>query len=60
MKTSELIKLLNKAGCRFVRHGKKHDIWESPITGQKFSIPRHQAKEIPQGTANSIKEQAGI
>mgnify|MGYP003300035642 CR=1 FL=1 len=60
MKTSELTKLLTKAGCCLVRHGKKHDIWESPITGKKFSVPRHQAKEIPQGTADNIKEQAGI
>lgn len=60
MKTSDLLKQLKKNGCTFVRHGKRHDIWESPITGRLFAVPRHGAKEIPTGTANEIKEQAGI
>lgn len=60
MKTSELIKLLSKSGCYLVRHGKKHDMWKSPITGKSFPVPRHQAKEIPSGTADKIKEEAGI
>jgi len=60
MKTSDLLKQLKKNGCTFVRHGKRHDIWGSPITGKLFPVPRHGAKEIPTGTANEIKEQAGI
>ena len=60
MKTSDLLKQLKKSGCTFVRHGKRHDIWESPITGKLFPVPRHGSKEIPTGTANEIKEQAGI
>ncbi|WP_297930273.1 type II toxin-antitoxin system HicA family toxin [Coprobacter fastidiosus] len=60
MKTSEITKLLNKAGCYVVRHGSRHDLWFSPITGKIFSVPRHTSKEIPSGTARSIKKDAGI
>lgn len=60
MKTSDLLKQLKKCGCEFVRHGKKHDIWKSPITGKYIQVPRHPAKEIPTGTADDIKEKAGI
>lgn len=56
MKTSELLKRLQKAGCFMVRHGKRHDIWHSPITGNDCSVPRHGAKEIPPGTLKSIEK----
>lgn len=46
MKTSELLKLLKKANCVFVRHGGSHDIFYSPLTKKKFALPRHGAKEI--------------
>lgn len=60
MKTSEFKRMLKKSGCHFVSHGKRHDRWFSPITGNTFSIPRHDGQEIPKGTLDSIKEQAGI
>ena len=61
MKTSELIKLLRKSGkCRLVRHGSRHDIWESDITGKTFTVPRHPNGDIPVGTANSILRDAGL
>jgi hypothetical protein len=50
--------LLRDSGCRFVRHGKgDHDIWESPLTGRRFTVPwnidsRH--------TANDILKDAGL
>ncbi|RRK31185.1 type II toxin-antitoxin system HicA family toxin [Schaedlerella arabinosiphila] len=59
MKTSELLKILKKNGCYLLRHGKRHDIWYSPISNKKFSIPRHK-DEIKSGTQKSILEDAGI
>jgi predicted RNA binding protein YcfA (HicA-like mRNA interferase family) len=37
--TPELKKLLEKAGCYFVRQGRgDHEIWESPISGIRFTV----------------------
>lgn len=60
MKVSELIKLLKKNDCYFVEHGAEHDKWHSNITGKDIRIPRHKAKELPTGTANSILRDAGL
>lgn len=60
MKTSELIKILKKNGCYLLRNGKKHDIWYSPKTKKQFSVPRHLSQDIPKGTYNSIKKDAGF
>ncbi|MCC8080191.1 MAG: type II toxin-antitoxin system HicA family toxin [Oscillospiraceae bacterium] len=59
MKLSELLKLLSKNNIELLRHGKRHDIYYSPITGKEFPVPRH-AKEIAEGTLKSIKRDAGI
>ncbi len=56
MKQSDLCKRLKEAGCFIYRHGARHDIWESPVTGLRCPIPRHGAKEIPTGTLKSIME----
>jgi predicted RNA binding protein YcfA (HicA-like mRNA interferase family) len=53
-----LIRLLEEAGCHYVRAGKgSHQIWFSPKTQRNFPVPvgiksRH--------TANGILKQAGI
>ncbi|MCM1489597.1 MAG: type II toxin-antitoxin system HicA family toxin [Muribaculum sp.] len=60
MKYSELVRKLKKAGCYIVRHGKRHDIWKSPLTGDTFEVPRHQTEEVKPGTLNDIKKGAGI
>ena len=60
MKTSELTAALLRAGCYILRNGSCHDVWFSPTTNCKFTVPRHGAKEIPKGTERSIKKQAGI
>ncbi|MFI3217537.1 MAG: type II toxin-antitoxin system HicA family toxin [Methylococcales bacterium] len=54
----ELITLLRKAGCVFIRQGKgSHEIWHSPITHKNISVPfTIQSKP----TANAILKQAGI
>lgn len=59
MKLSELLKLLSKNNIQFLQHGKRHDIYYSPITGKKIPVPRH-AKEIAEGTLKSIKKDAGL
>ncbi|MDD4847608.1 MAG: type II toxin-antitoxin system HicA family toxin [Bacteroidales bacterium] len=60
MKKSELIRKLKSAGCYFDGELSNHESWYSPITNQHFTIPRHDAKEIPNGTLNSIKKQSGV
>ncbi len=59
MKQSELLKLFSKNNIKLLQHGKRHDIYYSPITGKKFPIPRH-AKEIAEGTLKNIKKDAGL
>ncbi|RUO21366.1 type II toxin-antitoxin system HicA family toxin [Aliidiomarina haloalkalitolerans] len=60
MNSKELIKQLKANGCEFVRHGKgDHQIWYSPLTGNKFSVP-HPKKHMPIGTLKSIRKLAGI
>ena len=60
MRTSELKILLKQAGCYFISHGANHDKWFSPITGNMFVLPRHDGQELPTGTLNAIKKQAGL
>lgn len=60
MKGTELKKLLIKGGCYKYRDGTNHDIWISPKTGERFSVPRHDSKEIPIGTCNRILKDAGL
>ena len=60
MKTSELTKMLRKAGCELIENGAKHDEWYSPITKKHFRVWRHPNKEIPTGTANRILKDAGL
>lgn len=60
MKKSELIKKLKAAGCYLDSELSRHESWYSPITGQHFTLPRHDAKEIATGTLKSIIKQSGI
>ena len=59
MKQSELLKLFRKYGIKLQQHGKRHDLYYSPITNKTIPIPRH-AKEIATGTLKNIKKDAGI
>lgn len=61
MKSSELVKLLGKKGCYFVRQAKgSHEWWYSPITEKHFLITTHGSKEVAKGTERKIKKDAGI
>jgi predicted RNA binding protein YcfA (HicA-like mRNA interferase family) len=55
--TRKLHQLLKKAGCTQVRPGGKHEIWQSPITGKTFTMPRNCKVKH---TANNILKDAGI
>lgn len=60
MKTSELKRILRKAGCRKTLEGANHELWFSPATGKTFPVPRHNTREIPTGTAERILKDAGL
>lgn len=61
MKSSELIKILKKNGCYFVKQAKgSHEWWYSPITKRKFIIAGHRGKEVAKGTERKIFKDAGI
>lgn len=59
MKTSELLKLFSKNNITLLQHGKRHDIYYSPITKKTIPVPRH-SKEIATGTLLKIKKDAGL
>ena len=52
MKRRDLLAHLTRHGCRFVREGGDHSIWENPANGRRTSIPRH--REIVEFTARKI------
>ncbi|WP_322784274.1 type II toxin-antitoxin system HicA family toxin [Photobacterium obscurum] len=60
MRSSDLIRDLKEIGCTLHRQGKgSHQIWYSPVTGQKFPVP-HPKQHLPVGTVRSIKKSAGL
>jgi hypothetical protein len=60
MKYSELEPKLSDAGCYFLREGKNHPIWFSPITNQMFPLSRHKSEEVKFGTLKSIEKISGV
>lgn len=60
MKVGELQRLLRKQGCKFVRHGSRHDTWINLANGLEAQIPRHQSDEIPKGTLDRILKDLGL
>ena len=60
MKYSELEKKLKKAGCYFVRNGKKHPVWYSPETDKEFQTSHHKSQEVKKGTLQSILKDSGF
>lgn len=56
MKTKELIKLLEKNGWRFKRHGANHDVY---VKGnERESIVRH--REVDEMLAKAIIKRRGL
>jgi mRNA interferase HicA len=54
----ELIRHLRNNGCKLVREGSNHSIWENPANGRRSAVPRH--REIPDPTARAICRQLDI
>jgi hypothetical protein len=44
MKISEFVRQIKKQGIILEEHGKKHDKYVNPKTGQSARIPRHQSQ----------------
>jgi predicted RNA binding protein YcfA (HicA-like mRNA interferase family) len=59
MKINEFLRLASEAGCRFVTHGKEHDLWMSK-DGIPFRVPRHPNKELGKGLLADLKKKAGL
>lgn len=56
MKTKDLIKLLEKNGWKFKRHGGNHDVYEKD--GKRESIVRH--RETDEDLAKAIIRRNGL
>jgi mRNA interferase HicA len=52
MKRSDLIRMLDHAGCVFVRHGGNHDWYQNAKTGAAQPVPGH--REINEFLARHI------
>jgi predicted RNA binding protein YcfA (HicA-like mRNA interferase family) len=56
--TPQLKKILRRAGCTFVRHGKgDHERWYSPVSKQYFTVDN---KILSRHTANAVLKEAGL
>jgi len=60
VKYSELEKKLKKSGCFWVRDGKKHPLWYSPITEKEFALSYHKSEEVKYGTLKDIRNDSGV
>ncbi len=58
MKQKAFLKELRKAGCIFLRHGSRHDLYLNPANGRKAPVPRHT--EIKNSLCRLIREQLGL
>ncbi|PQJ10390.1 toxin HicA [Flavipsychrobacter stenotrophus] len=60
MKSSELIRMVKKAGWVEIRQTGSHKIFVHPGFQYSLPVPDHGSKEVPTGTANSILKKAGL
>lgn len=60
MKYSEIERKLKKAGCYWIKDGKKHPWWFSPITGKEFQTSHHKSEEAKYGTQKQISKESGV
>jgi hypothetical protein len=42
VKRRDLLQTLERAGCRLLRHGSRHDIYHNPVTGKSQPVLRHR------------------
>ena len=60
MKWSELIRIAKEHGYEFVGHGKKHDKYRNPETGDRLLVERHTNQEIRPGLYQAPKKRIGF
>ncbi len=58
MKRRDLIRHLQREGCRIEREGKSHTVYVNPKTGVSASVPRH--REINTFTARGVCKDLGV
>ncbi|HEX9737058.1 MAG TPA: type II toxin-antitoxin system HicA family toxin [Thermoanaerobaculia bacterium] len=58
MKRRDLLRHISRHGCRLVREGGDHSIWENPAVKRRASVPRH--REIPDYTVRRICKQLDV
>lgn len=54
----EAVKLIRMSGGRFVRHGGRHDIYET-ADGTEIQVPRH-VRDLSPGVERDIKDKLGL
>ena len=60
MKSSELLRMLKRAGIEIGRQGKGSHIILTKKDGSTFSFPDHGSREMAKGTEMKIKKWAGL
>ena len=60
MRTVELKRKLQNAGCYFLTNGKNHEWWYSPKTNQRFQVPRPANEDIRTPLKKMISKQSGV
>ena len=57
MKRTDLIRKIEELGCKFIRHGGKHDWYVNPKTRVAQPVPRH--REVHENLAKQILKKLG-
>ena len=60
MKSSELIRLLEKDGWYIVRQSGSHMIMRHPIKRGQLVVPNHGSAEVGKGLEQKIRKDAGL
>jgi predicted RNA binding protein YcfA (HicA-like mRNA interferase family) len=60
MKSSELVRLVKKAGWIEIRQTGSHKIFQNPKTSETVPVPYHGSKEVGKGLAEKILKQVGL
>jgi mRNA interferase HicA len=58
VKKRDLERHLSAQGCRLVREGARHELWENTASGQRTTVPRHREIKLP--TVRGICRQLGV
>jgi hypothetical protein len=58
VKRQAFIRELEQAGCVFVRHGRRHDLYRNPANGRQAPVPRH--RQIADTLCAVIRRQLGL